>query len=181
MARSARLVAVLLSVSLPCAAALARAGLQANAALPASRRSSPPTCYSDDGIDELILYGDAGVLCAYGSVQALFDVWLRPLAELQPDAFVPVIHAPSQAIAIAALWVGITLALKGYRPSVTRTLPSSESLIPLAAAWVGSASIMLAVFAALGLPLDAEPDFLFGSAVVVGAWRYAYSQGLPLP
>ena len=106
MARAARLVAVLLSVSLPCAAALARAGLQANAALPASRRSSPPTCYSDDGIDELILYGDAGVLCAYGSVQALFDVWLRPLAELQPDAFVPVIHAPSQAIAIAAKCAG---------------------------------------------------------------------------
>ena len=181
MARSARSVAILLSISLPCAAALARAGWQAKPVLPASQRTRSPTCYSDDRIDELILYGDAGVLCAYGSVQALFDVWLRPLAELQPDAFAPVIHAPSQAIAIAALWVGIILSLNGYRPSATRSLPSSQALVPLLAAWVGSASTMLAVFVGLGLPLDAEAEFLVGSAVVVGAWRYAYSQGLPLP
>ena len=70
--------------------------------------------------------------------------------------------------------------LDGYRAGATRTLPSQEAIIPLLAAWLGSSAILLALFAALGFPLDAELEFVFGSATVVGGWRVLYSNKLPL-
>ena len=111
-------------------------------------------CYSDDDIDSLVLYGDFGVLLAYGSVQGIFDVLMKPLAAIQPQAIVPVLHAPSQSVAIASIWVGITLLLRGYRPSVTRSLPSRDTLVPLLAGWLGSTAVMLGGFVLLGLPLN---------------------------
>ena len=164
-------VAILLAM-LPLAAAFTHSTGVARRPLHAMRCGG--AACSEDDLDTLVLYGDSGVILAYGSVQALFDVWVRPLNELQPGSFAPVLHAPSQAICIAAVWVGITLALKGYQPEATRSL----SLTPLLAAWVGSSAVILGVFLLLGLPLDAEADFLVGSGVVVGGWRYTYSQGL---
>ena len=40
---------------------------------------------------------------------------------------------------------------------------------------------MLASFAVLGLPIDAEVEFLFGSISVIAGWRFLYSNALPLP
>jgi hypothetical protein len=147
------------------------------------RRCSAPKAYSEDKIDVLVRRGDAGVLIGYGTVQALVDFVLSPLAKSSPDMFtqdLPVLAAPLQGILLAGLWVGITSALNGYRAGATRTLPSKEALIPLVAAWIGSSITMIAAFAAVGLPLDAEVEFVFGSATVVGGWRLLYSNSLPL-
>ena len=106
-----------------------------------------------------------------------------PLATAQPELFtqsLPVLAAPLQGIAVAVLWCSITAAMNGYRAGATRTLPSQEAIIPLVAAWLGSSLILLALFAALGFPLDAELEFVFGSATVVGGWRVLYSNKLPL-
>ena len=142
---------------------------------------SAPCCSADqsggdDESDSVLFYGDALVLLAYGSVTALFDVWLSRAPDAITIMSAPVVHAPSQAIVIALLWLGITFALHGYR--------ANASLWPLIAAWVGSSTIMLAVYALFGspgpVPIE-EINFVLGTAVAVGGWRYAYSQGLPLP
>ena len=39
---------------------------------------------------------------------------------------------------------------------------------------------LLAIFAAVGLPLEAELEFVVGTATVVGGWRFLYSNSLPL-
>ena len=123
------------------------------------------------------------MLLGYGSVQAIVDFALMPLATSQPELFTqtaPVVQAPLQGILLAGLWVGITSVQKGYRPSATRTLPSTESLVPLVTSWLGSSIALLFAFALLGQPLDAELEFVFGSATVVGGWRFLYSQMLPM-
>jgi hypothetical protein len=143
-------------------------------------RAPPPVCYSDDTIDELVLYGDAGVLLIFGTVQAFFDGLMAPLASSPTGLFVPVTAAALQGVVLAALWVGITLALRGYRPSATRTLPSRDAIVPLAAAWLGSSAVMLFAFASLGLRLDVECEFLTGCSACMAGWRWLYSQGMPL-
>ena len=132
--------------------------------------------------DPLVRRGDVGVLVAYGSVQAAVDQILLPVATSQPALFSqdkPVDAAPLQGVILATLWVGITMAIDGYNPSVTRAWP--DCLKPLTLAWLGSGAIMVAGFAALGLPLEAEVEFVLGSATVIGGWRYLYSFRLPLP
>ena len=141
--------------------------------------------FSDDDIpiDYLVLYGDSGVLLAFGSVQAIFDAALGPIwSAMDTSNSVSVVsHAPLQGMLLAAVWVSILLLLKAYRPSITRSLPSAAAILPLFAAWAGSSLTLVAVLVALGVPLDAESDFLLGSASVIAGWRYLYSQGLPLP
>ena len=147
------------------------------------RRCLSPRLYSEDKIDTLVMRGDAGVLIGYGTVQALVDVVLSPLAKASPGMFtqdLPVLAAPLQGILLAALWVGITNALDGYRAGATRTLPSRAAIVPLVAAWLGSSVTLIAAFAALGLPLEAEVEFVFGSATVIGGWRLLYANSLPL-
>ena len=127
---------------------------------------------------------DAGVLLAYGSVQAIFDVSLAPLYDaLAPEggAVAIVSHAPLQGMFIAAVWTAILLLLKAYRPSITRSLPSAAALRPLVVAWLGSSLGLVALLVALHVPLDAEADFLLGSLSVIAGWRFLYSQGMPLP
>ena len=122
------------------------------------------------------------MLVGYGSVQAVVDQLLLPYATSQPDMFTqdqPVDAAPLQGLIIAALWVGLTTALNGYDPAVTRSWP--DMLKPLLIAWVGTSIVMLASFALIGLPLDAEFEFVMGTATVIGGWRYFYSFMLPLP
>ena len=119
----------------------------------------------------------------WNSPEAVVDFVLSPFAKSSPEMFtqdLPVLAAPLQGILLAGLWVGITSALNGYRAGATRTLPSKEALIPLVAAWIGSSVTMIAAFAAVGLPLEAEVEFVFGSATVVGGWRLLYSNSLPL-
>ena len=95
--------------------------------------------------------------------------------------FVPVALAPAQGVVVAALWVAITLAVGGYKPSRTRTLPSKDAIVPLLCAWVGSSAAVVALLAALDLPLAGEPDFLVGVLTCIGGWRYFYAGFLPLP
>ena len=192
-------------------------GTTTNAAACFTRRQLPAlvrmaTSPDDEDIDYLVLYGDSGVLLAFGSVQAVFDSALQPLySTLIPDSAVAVVsHAPLQGMLLcahclsnpglalpyhpahqshvrslvcdsAACWVGILLAMKAYRPSVTRALMQPSGFLPLLAAWLGSSLALVAALVAVGVPLDAESDFLLGSITVVGGWRYLYSQGLPLP
>ena len=154
---------------------------KALAAAPSALRCPQPSCSffnSDDRVDKLVLYSDAGVLLGYGSIQGIVDSLAAPFAD---GTFEPVAGASLQGCALAALWVGITLALRGYRPAATRSLPSSEWLAPLVAAWVGSSVVLLAACAAAGLPLGSEAEFVVGGGVVIGGWRWLYSQGLPLP
>ena len=127
--------------------------------------------------------GDAGVLVGYGAVQTFMDATLAPVASTNPELFAlaqPIPGASLQGIVLAALWVGITSVQNGYRAGATRTLPSKESLIPLATAWLGSGTILLTLCAVQGIPLDAEVEFILGSATVVGGWRLLYSDSLPL-
>ncbi|KAL1511510.1 hypothetical protein AB1Y20_006306 [Prymnesium parvum] len=136
-----------------------------------------------DRVDSLVLYGDVGVLIGYGVVQASVDNLLLPIALAQPELFTqnqPVLAAQWQGLALAGLWVLITLSIKGYSPRATRSLPSREALIPLVAAWLGSTAALLLCFSVLGLPLEAELEFALGSATVIGGWRWLYSLGLPL-
>ena len=164
-------------------AALANHNGYSSLAVSTARRCSAPKAFSEDQIDILVRRGDAGVLIGYGTVQAVVDFVLSPFAKSSPEMFtqdLPVLAAPLQGILLAGLWVGITSALNGYRAGATRTLPSKEALIPLVAAWIGSSVTMIAVFAAVGLPLEAEVEFVFGSATVVGGWRLLYSNSLPL-
>ena len=150
-----------------------------------SARCSSIRCeYRDDDLDSLVLYGDAGVLVGYGTVQGLVDYSLGPLAQNNPDLFtqnLPVIAAPFQGILIAALWVLITQQLNGYSTARTRTLPSRAAVIPLVVAWLGSSAVLLATLASAGLPLDAEIEFVLGSATVIAGWRFLYSNSLPIP
>ena len=102
----------------------------------------------------LVLYGDVGVFVGNGVVQSAADTLLLPLAASQPELFTqsqPVLSAQWQGIALAALWAGFTMALNGYRPSATRTLPSRAAFIPLCAAWFGSSVVLLSTCAGLGL------------------------------
>ena len=159
----------------PMHAALARAPLRATS------RSVTPSCSffdSDDRVDRLVLYGDGGVLLGYGSLQGFADALGAPFAD---SSFQPVASAGLQGIAFAVFWVGITLALKGYRPAATRTLPSQESLMPLVTAWIGSSAVLLIACALAGQSIQTEAEFVVGGGVVVGGWRGLYSQGLPLP
>ena len=138
----------------------------------------------DPDIDFLALQGDAGAILAYGSVQAVFDVWQRQLPLFQTfETFEPVSHAPSQAIGIAMIWVGVTWLLRGYRLGATQALFTADGLVPLAVAWLGSSTAMLCTFVLLGSPgpLGTEASFVLGSAAAVGGWRYFYTSGLPLP
>ena len=131
-----------------------------------------------------MLYGDAGVLIGYGVVQSAADAVLLPLATSQPDLFTqsqPVLAAQFQGLVLAVLWVGITSGVNGYCPAATRTLPSRQSLAPLAVAWLGSSALLVSVFVLLGLPLDAELEFTAGSAAVVVGWRWLYVKLLPPP
>jgi len=82
----------------------------------------------------LVLYGDVGVFVGNGVVQSAADTLLLPLAASQPELFTQsqVLSAQWQGIALAALWAGFTMALNGYRPSTTRTLPSRPAFIPSA-------------------------------------------------
>eukprot|EP00326_Haptolina_ericina_P012345 CAMPEP_0181205388 /NCGR_PEP_ID=MMETSP1096-20121128/20448_1 /TAXON_ID=156174 ORGANISM="Chrysochromulina ericina, Strain CCMP281" /NCGR_SAMPLE_ID=MMETSP1096 /ASSEMBLY_ACC=CAM_ASM_000453 /LENGTH=260 /DNA_ID=CAMNT_0023296163 /DNA_START=590 /DNA_END=1374 /DNA_ORIENTATION=- len=237
----------------------------------------------------LVLYGDVGVFVGNGVVQSAADTLLLPLAASQPELFTQsqVLSAQWQGIALAALWAGFTMALNGYRPSTTRTLPSRPAFIPSAppgsdrasfsfprvqglapleaegnhvtsclhvmrgtllnahvpppyakshrhsakasgcchqpfgcchqplgidhrvtsaphsqaTAWVlaqpgcaappkdkstleacqdGNSEGWQLPVTGLGLPLEAETEFVFGSATVVGGWRLLYSGGLPL-
>lgn len=167
----------------PAQAALTIHNRYSSLAASSVRRCSAPKAFSEDQIDTLVRRGDAGVLIGYGTVQAVVDYVLSPLAKSSPEMFtqdLPVLAAPLQGILLAGLWVGITSALNGYRAGATRTLPSQEALIPLVAAWIGSSVTMIAAFAAVGLPLEAEVEFVFGSATVVGGWRLLYSNSLPL-
>ena len=41
--------------------------------------------------------------------------------------------------------------------------------------------LALSAFAALGLPLEAEAEFVSGSLVVVIGWRWLYARWLPMP
>ena len=143
-------------------------------------RAGPICCYPEDKVDDLVLYGDAGVLLVYGSVQQFFDVLMAPLEQSPTGLFVPVTAASLQGVVLSALWVGVTLTLRGYRPAATRTLPSAEALIPLVAAWLVSSAVFIAAFTVLGLRLDTEAEFLVGCGACVGGWRWLYSQGLPL-
>ena len=152
------------------------------AAVVLQSRTTVPQCSSffdpEQRIDRLVLYGDAGVLLGYGSLQGIVDTVATPLAG---DSAIPVASASIQGTILALLWVGFTLALKGYRVAATRTLPTSDALIPLAVAWLGSCAVLFASVSALGLPLDAEAEFLVGAGCVVGGWRALYAQGLPPP
>lgn len=147
-------------------------------------RAGPTECLADDRVDTLVLYGDAGVLVGYGVVQSIVDISLQPFATAQPELFTqdqPVLAAQWQGLALAALWVLITSLLDGYSPDATRTLPSRDAVTPLVTAWLGSSLALLGLFSLLGLPLEAEAEFVFGSATVIGGWRFLYSQSLPLP
>ena len=174
----------LLVASLSIAAAWrASPATRAPLALVVPRRAAPRCSYWDD-VDSLVLYGDAGVLIGYGVVQSAADAVLLPLATSQPELFTqsePVLAAQTQGLILAALWVGITSSVRGYRPAATRTLPSRQSVIPLVAAWLGSTTSLVAAFALLGLPLDAELEFTAGSAAVVVGWRWLYVKLLPPP
>ena len=150
--------------------------------LPSTSRCSSPRCGFKRDDDPLVRNCDAGVLVGYGVVQALVDQLLLPFATAQPELFTqdkPVDAAPLQGLILAALWVGITTAVDGYRPEVTRVWP--DMLKPLVIAWVSMSAIMIGSFALVGLPLDAEFEFVLGSATVMGGWRWLYSFGLPLP
>ena len=150
----------------------------------AGRRARPAAASADDDVDTLVLYGDAGVLVGYGVVQSLVDQLLLPIATEQPAMFTqdqPVLLPQWQGLMLAALWVGITQAINGYRPSATRSLPSTDAVVPICIAWLCSTAVLLSLFALLGLPLDAELEFTLGSATVVSGWRFLYSQRLPLP
>ena len=100
----------------------------------ASSRNAPPQCFDDERVDTLVMYTDAGVLLGYGIIQALFDTIMMPLAKSPTGLFVPVAQAPLQGVVVAMLWVGVTLAIGGYRPSCTRTLPSKDAIVPLLSA-----------------------------------------------
>ena len=127
----------------------------------------------------MVLYGDAGVLCVYGSVQGIFDSAMRPVnALLSEPMSQPIAHAPAQCIVIAAIWILVTLLMNGYRPSSTR---SREALVPLLVAWLLSASVALALSSPLGIPLAAESEFVLGALCVVAGWRVPYALDLPLP
>ena len=79
-------------------------------------------------MDTLVLYGDTGVLIGYGSLQGFAEALATAFGD---DSFEPVVGASVQGVCYAVLWVGITLAMRGYRPAATRSLPSSEWLLPL--------------------------------------------------
>ena len=83
-------------------------GTTTNAAACFTRRQLPAlvrmaTSPDDEDIDYLVLYGDSGVLLAFGSVQAVFDAALQPLySTLIPDSAVAVVsHAPLQGMLLA--------------------------------------------------------------------------------
>ena len=104
--------------------------------LPSTSRCSSPRCGFKRDDDPLVRNCDAGVLVGYGVVQALVDQLLLPFATAQPELFTqdkPVDAAPLQGLILAALWVGITTAVDGYRPEVTRVWP--DMLKPLVIAW----------------------------------------------
>ena len=145
-------------------------------------RSTVPLCLdngddgNDAGLDFLGIYGDAGVLLAYGSVQTVFDLLVKPIAAT--GIFLPVPHAASQGIVLAALWCGMLLLLKEYSLSRTRTFRP----FPLTATWLSSSLAMLAASTTImGVPLEAELDFLVGAASVLGGWRYCLTTGAELP
>ena len=122
------------------------------------------------------------MLITYGSVQAVTDQLLLPMAESQPELFtqnLPVDLAPLQGCLIAALWVLLTRSVGGYDPKVTRTWP--DKLKPMVIAWLGTSAIMVLSFALLGLPLAAEVEFVFGIGTIIAGWRLLYSDYLPLP
>ena len=147
------------------------------------RRCRGARAFSEDKFDKLVFYGDAGVLVGYGAVQAIVDASLMPLATAQPELFTQseaVLAAPLQGIVLAALWCSITVAVGGYRAGATRTLPTRAAIVPLVSAWLLSSLILVAGFAAAGLDVDAELEFVLGSATVVGGWRVLYSNRLPL-
>ena len=161
-----------------------RTTLSRSVVIARSQRCVSPACFSDDNLDTLVLSGDVGVLIAYGAVQSAVDGLLMPIATAQPDMFTQTMAVPGaslQGIVLAALWVGITLLLRGYRPSVTRSIPAPEALFPLACAWLGSGAILVLLSTLIGLPYEAELEFALGSATVVGGWRLLYSRWLPLP
>lgn len=172
-----------MALALALACAPAWMPVRAVALSAGARTSSLHARLSDERVDSLVLYGDAGVLVGYGSVQSAVDQLLMPLAVSQPELFTqnqPVLGAQWQGVTLAICWVLITLSINGYRPSATRTLPSREALIPLAVAWLGSSALLLLIFFLVGLPLEAELEFALGSATVVGGWRWLYSNRLPL-
>ena len=138
----------------------------------------------EDSLDFLVIYGDAGVLLAYGCVQALFDVLERPFTAVQPGVFLPVPHAPSQAILLAALWVGLTLALDGYSLRVTRGATSQPASLQKALIAGLCASAILVSLALSrsdsGLTLEAELDFILGSTTALCGWRFLFMSGGPI-
>ena len=131
----------------------------------------------EESLDFLVLYGDAGVLLAYGCVQAIFDLVERPLVQKQPGLFLPVPHAPSQAIILAAAWVGLTLALDGYSLSVTRAASRTLALGKLLAAGICASSVLIGLALSQAYSLEAELDFVLGSATALCGWRFLFASG----
>ena len=115
------------------------------------------------------------MLLAYGCVQAIFDLVERPLVARQPGLFLPVPHAPSQAIILAAAWVGLTLALDGYSLSVTRGAASRTGAS--LAAGICASSILISLALSQGFLLEAELDFVLGSATALCGWRFLFNSG----
>ena len=170
-------------ILLPVAASFSSRRVSCGPRAAPPRRGNPLRLSYWDDVDSLVLSGDASVLVGYGLVQGATDAALLPLATSQPELFTqsqPVLAAQSQGLLLAALWVGITSQMHGYSPTLTRTL-QRDVLVPLAAAWLGSSLFLLSAFAALGLPLEAEAEFVLGSLVVVIGWRWLYARWLPMP
>lgn len=152
-----------------------------------TRRASSISCVfrgDEEELDYLALQGDAGVILSYGCVQALFDVLERPIQALNPGLFLPVPHAPTQAITMAALWVGITSLANGYRRSITRDLSSPGTVSTLIVAALGSSislvGVALATYPEM-LSIEAELEFVISMLAALGLWRFCLSQEVPLP
>ena len=153
-----------------------------------TRRASSISCVfrgdDEEELDYLALQGDAGVILSYGCVQALFDVLERPLQALNPGLFLPVPHAPTQAMTMAALWVGITSLANGYRRCITRDLSSPGTVSTLLVAALGSSMSLVGVALATYpemLSIEAELEFVISMLAALGLWRFCLSQEVPLP
>ena len=138
----------------------------------------------EDSLDFLVIYGDARVLLAYGCVQALFDLLERPVTAVKPGIFLPVPHAPSQAIILAAVWVGLTLVLDGYSLRVTRGATSQTAALKkalIAGLCASGILVSLALSRAdPGLTLEAELDFIMGSTTALCGWRFLFMSAGPI-
>ena len=144
---------------------------------------------ADEPVDELVFYGDAAWLFAYGAVQGIVDLLpsVFTLDEASADSTIFSIDLPlenpvAQGSLLALTWIVLTRAIGGYSYTRTRVMP--DALFYTAASWLASCVLLiggLALLGSLGIGPGAsqtEVNFITGSATVVGGWRLVCATSL---